>query len=68
VAFDLLLIQVPEGRLLWERHFDESQQPLSDNLFKLSTFIQRRGRWLTAGELAQSGLAAVLATFPAPAE
>ena len=66
VAFDLLLIQVPQGRLLWEGHYSESQQPLTENLFNINAFFQRKGRWLTAEELAESGLQQVLETFPRP--
>jgi len=64
VSFDLLLVYVPDGQLLWERHFNESQQALSENLFNLRSFIDRKGRWLTARELAASGLQQVLASFP----
>jgi hypothetical protein len=66
VTFDLLLIQVPQGRLLWEGQFNESQQPLTENLFNIGAFFQRKGRWLTARELAESGLDDVLASFPDP--
>ncbi len=65
VTFDLLLIHVRDGRLLWEGHFDESQQALTENLFNIGAFLQRRGRWLTARELAAAGLDGVLASFPA---
>jgi len=64
VTFDLLMIYVPDGRLLWEGNFSESQQPLSENLFNFREFMDRKGRWLTSRELAAGGLEQVMASFP----
>lgn len=66
VAFGIHLIRVADGRLLWIGHFDETQQSLSENLFKLSIFIRGGWAWLTAEELARIGLDKVLATLPVP--
>jgi TolB-like protein len=66
VAFDLHLIRVKDGRVLWSGHFDETQRPLSDNLFRLGTFLQRKARWITAKEMAFSGLEEMLKSFPGP--
>ncbi len=38
VAFDIHLIRVADGRTIWSAHFDETQQSLGDNLFKLGSF------------------------------
>jgi hypothetical protein len=64
VTFDLLLIYVPDGQLLWEGHYSERQQPLSENLYKFKSFLDRKGKWLSARELASSGLQEELAAFP----
>ena len=64
VAFSLFLIDVPAGRLIWARHYDETQKPLSDNLFKLSDFIKRKGRWVSAQELALIGLEEMVDALP----
>jgi len=64
VAFDMHLIRVADGRLLWNEHFDETQRPLSENLFQLGSFLQRKARWITANEMAVSGLKDILKTFP----
>jgi TolB-like protein len=64
VAFDIHLIDVSKGSMLWVGHFDETQRPLSENLFKLGTFLRRKGSWITAEEMAVSGLEDVLQTFP----
>ncbi|UCD31415.1 MAG: hypothetical protein JSW04_12580 [Desulfobacterales bacterium] len=66
VAFDIHLIHVNDGRLLWNGHFDETQQSLSENLLKLGSFIKRKGRWISAREMAIAGIEDVLKTFPEP--
>jgi hypothetical protein len=64
VAFDIHLIRVVDGRIIWTAHFDETQQSLGDNLFQLGSFLSRGGRWVTAEELAKSGLEKILEKFP----
>jgi hypothetical protein len=64
VAFDLHLIRVKNDRVLWSGHFDETQRPLSDNLFRLGAFLQRKAKWVTAKEMAVSALENMLKTFP----
>jgi TolB-like protein len=64
VAFDIHLIRVADGRVLWSGHFDETQRPLSDNLFRLGAFLQRKARWVTAKEMAISALEDMLKSFP----
>jgi hypothetical protein len=66
VAFDIHLIRVADGHLLWSEHFDETQRPLSENLFQLGSFLQRKAKWITANEMAESGLKNILKTFPVP--
>ena len=56
VAFVLELWDVKRGDLIWSGQFDESQRPLSENIFALGEFTQRGGRWLTAEELALEGV------------
>ena len=65
VAFDVHLVNVANGRIMWIGHLDETQQPLSDNLLQLGTFIKRKGTWITADEIAFSGLEEMLQKFPA---
>jgi len=66
VAFDLHFLRVADGRVLWSGHFDETQKALTDNLFKLSTFLSRDGRWITAEQMAVSGLDTVMEGFSSP--
>jgi hypothetical protein len=66
VTFDILLVRVPDGRLLWEQNYQETQKPLSDDLLQIKTFFKRSAKWLTARELATYGLDATMASFPLP--
>lgn len=36
--------------------FDETQQPLSENVLRIFTFFKRGAKWITAGELAREGV------------
>ncbi|MBW2199699.1 MAG: hypothetical protein JRF71_02540 [Deltaproteobacteria bacterium] len=64
VAFDIYLIDVETGRILWRGNFDETQRPLSEDLFQVGTFIKRKGGWITAKEMAHSALDKIFLTFP----
>lgn len=66
VSFGIHLIRVDDARLLWSAHFDETQKTLSEDLFKLRTFVKRGGGWLSAEELAIEGLNEIMANFPKP--
>jgi hypothetical protein len=55
---------VTDGRTVWSANFDETQQSLSQNLFQLGTFLSRGGRWVTAKEMATTGLNNILEKFP----
>jgi len=66
VAFDIHLIRVEDGRVLWSAHLDETQQPLSDDLFQLNLFLRRKAKWITAKEMAISGLEDMLKEFYIP--
>lgn len=66
VAFDLFLIRTDTGRILWSRHFDETQVSLSENLFKLETFLKRDGQWITARQMAFAALEEMLQTLRKP--
>ncbi len=36
--------------------FDETQQPLFDNILKIGTFLRRGMKWITVSELAEEGI------------
>jgi len=64
VAFGLHLIDVKTGRQLWRGYVDETQRTLSENLFNINKFIKRKASWITADEMATSGLKEILQTLP----
>lgn len=64
VAFDLYLMSAGDGAILWKARFDKTQISLSENLLDIQTFVKAKGRWMTAGELAEIGLTEVVETFP----
>jgi hypothetical protein len=66
VAFDLHLIDVNSGKIVWTGNFDQTQRPLSENLLELGSFIKRGASWVTAEELALGGLEDILGRFPQP--
>ncbi len=60
VGIHLDLVDAATGRVLWQAKFDETQQYLTDNLLKIGTFIKRGGKWVTAEQLAVTGLEVLL--------
>ena len=66
VAFALELIRVADGRIIWRRPYDQTQQSLNQNLLEVGKFFKRGGKWVTAEELASEGLKQIMATFPMP--
>jgi hypothetical protein len=66
VAFDMHLIRLMDDRSIWWANFDETQQSLGQNLFQLGTFLSRGGRWITAEEMADTGMEKILEKFPKP--
>jgi hypothetical protein len=64
VGFDVHLIRLRDGKIVWTGKFDETQRPLSENLLKMGSFIRRKGSWLTAEELSSVGMDEMLKRFP----
>lgn len=64
VAFDLYLVDVPSGKLLWTGSFDETQRSLSENVLDLKAFFSRGAKWLSANELAKYGTNEIIKEFP----
>jgi hypothetical protein len=64
VGFDVHLIRLRDEKIVWTGKFDETQKPLSENLFKIGSFIRRKASWLTAEELSNVGMDEMLKRFP----
>src|SRR5215471_17076575 len=56
VAFTLQLVDVKRGDIVWTAEYQETQQPLSSNLFAIGDFTRRGAKWLTVEELARDGV------------
>jgi len=68
VGYDLHLFRVKDGKMVWSGRFDETQQSLTDNLFKVGAFLRRKAVWLKAEELASVGMEEILNDMPRPEE
>jgi hypothetical protein len=64
VAFEIHLIRVSDGAIVWRGIFDKTQASLMENLLQIASFIKEGGKWVTAKELAAEGMDAVLKDFP----
>lgn len=56
VAFVLDLVDVKRGDIVWSVRFDETQRSPAENIFVLGDIGQRGVKWLTAEQLADSGV------------
>jgi hypothetical protein len=54
VGFHLHLLD--RKRVIKVFHFDETQQPLSENILKFGLFLRRGAKWVTSRELAEEGI------------
>lgn len=64
VAFEIVMLAVSDGRVVWRGIFDRTQKSLMEDIFQLSSFYKGHGRWMTARKLASQGLEEVMKTFP----
>jgi hypothetical protein len=56
VAFDLSLVAVSTGEVIWKGEFSQTQEPLSSNLLNWWMFWSGGPRWFSASELAGLGV------------
>ena len=68
VVFDLHLFRLRDGVKVWDGNMDETQRPLSENLFQVGSFVRRKAKWLTAEELAEVGMEEMLKKLPGARE
>jgi hypothetical protein len=64
VAFDIHLLRVSDGVLVWRGAFDKEQSSLMEDLLQFASFYRGKGKWLTAQELTEDGIDQLLNTFP----
>ncbi len=56
VSFSLQLVSVSSGTILWKGSFDETQRPLSSNLFNWWQFWKGGVRWFSAQQFTHIGV------------
>ncbi|HBI14348.1 MAG TPA: hypothetical protein DDY20_02325 [Desulfobulbaceae bacterium] len=64
VAFDLTLINLENGAVLWSASFEEAQEAVSENLYELKKAKSRGFRWLSAEGLMLEGVREKLGNSP----
>jgi len=65
VWFELDLVAVATGDIVWHGDFDQAQEPLTSNLLKWWMFWRAGPRWISAGELAGLGVDRLFAQMTA---
>ena len=63
VAFEIHLISVNDGSMLWRGIFDKTQKSLMEDVLQVSSFFKGGAKWLTARELTKLGVDEVFSTF-----
>ncbi len=56
VKMDFFLIDVKKERPISRVHFEETQESLANNLMNIDKFVERKGKWITALQLAEEGM------------
>jgi len=64
VAFDLHLLRVKDGVLVWRIQYVKTQKSLSENLLDVENFLKQKMRWVTVEELSRLGMEQILKDFP----
>jgi hypothetical protein len=60
IAFSVDLLNTANGEKVWENYFAETQRPLFENVVEFGKFFKRKGRWISADELAKEGVVVVV--------
>lgn len=56
VVFQLKLVDMKTGQVVWTATFARSQKALSQNIFNLANFVYHKARWVRANEIAMDGI------------
>ena len=64
VYFEVSLITAATGKTVWYAVFDQTQKSLSDDITNFRNFVRGGGKWLTAAEFAEVGIAQMIERFP----
>lgn len=61
VAFAIHVIDVHNSVVLWTARYARQQEALSQNIFNLANFVENRGRWVRAQDIASRGVEEAIA-------
>jgi hypothetical protein len=64
VSFDVYLIDINDGTILWSGSFDKTEQALTQDASNIKAFIKGGGVWHKRYEIAKMGVDEILKTFP----
>jgi hypothetical protein len=64
VAFDICIIACRTAKPVWVAYNDETQLALAEDLLDIGSFFRRKGRWVTAEEMAQTAIKRMFEEFP----
>lgn len=64
VYLEISMVDARSGRNVWYAVFDQTQKSLSDDITNLRNFMRGGGKWLTAREFADVGIAEMVEQFP----
>lgn len=64
VGFSVFLLDVKAAKIQWTEAFNQTQQPLSENLLHAVSFFKQGAKWMTARELSRVGVTTVFSRFP----
>lgn len=67
VGFRVLLVDAPAARRLWSGTFEETQQPINENVLNMRRYPGGGTRWLTGEELAKWGADEMSKSMPVKA-
>ena len=64
IHFVIALRNAITGEIVWQKEYYEKQQELSKNLLNIFNFFKRKGKWLTALELAEQSIYKIVDELP----
>ena len=64
VYFEVSMVDARSGQTVWYAVFDRTQKLLSDDITNIRNFVRGGGKWLTAREFAEIGIAETIEQFP----
>jgi hypothetical protein len=64
VYFEVSMIDARSGQKVWYAIFNRTQRSFSDDITNIRNFVRGGGKWLTAREFAEIGIAETIEQFP----